>query len=77
MNEYQKGRGGCPTILGLIVTVVIAAAAAFGLTALADSAFALGGAAGLAVRLAITLAVILIAVAGLRSFRARNRPCGQ
>ena len=65
--------GGCPTLLGLVVTVVIAIVAATALSSFANKALPLGGVADQAVELVIVMGVILAAISGLRAFRRRGK----
>ncbi|GJL90946.1 hypothetical protein [Hyphococcus sp.] len=68
----NKKRGGCPTLLGLMVTVVLTLIAAFGLTEASRMFLPVDGFAGKGVELAIVVGVILVAINALRSFRRRG-----
>jgi len=66
-------KGGCPTLLGLMVTVIIAIVAGAGLSSFANKAIPLRGVADQAVELVIVMGVILAAISGLRAFRGRGK----
>ncbi|WP_420431046.1 hypothetical protein [Hyphobacterium sp.] len=65
------------TLTGLIVTIVLAALAAWGLNAAVQAAFGLSGMWADGVRLIITLAAILAGITLLRLYRRRPLPKGQ
>ncbi len=71
MSDCPREGGGCPTMVGLIVTVLIAIVAAALLSSFAGTALPMGGLAGEALNLAIVTLVIICAIAGLRAFRNR------
>ena len=54
MSECPN-KGGCPTIVGLLVTVVIAVIAGAGLSSFANQTLPLGGISDQAVRLVIVI----------------------